>query len=193
MEDKKWSERVERVGVVHSPFRMATGTPVQNYASRGHEGGLDPAKECVEGVVVDPRGGRGTLEVDPRWEGALSDLAGLDRIWVIFWLDRSTPAKAKVLPYRDTVERGLFSTRAPSRPNPIGMSCVRLLGVAGRFVHVCELDILDGSPLLDIKPYVAEYDSFPDAKRGWLDEPSVKPGPLAADARFEREINSPPG
>jgi tRNA (adenine37-N6)-methyltransferase len=180
-----WTGTVIRVGTVHSPFAEATGTPVQNFAARVHGGGLGES-DLPPAPVVDVRGGRGTLEVVAEWEEALADLVGCDRIWVLFWIDRASPAKTKVVPYRDTRERGLFSTRSPARPNPIGISCVRLLGVAGRFVHVAELDILDGSPLLDIKPYVAEYDSFPEARRGWLEEPSVRQGAMWADGRFER-------
>ena len=125
------------------------------------------------------------MEIVPAWEPALGDLEGCDRIWLLFWADRASAPVARVVPYRDTRERGLFSTRAPARPNPIGLSCVRLLGIGGRFVHVEELDLLDGTPLLDIKPYVAQYDSFPDATLGWLREPTVIPGAMWADSRFE--------
>lgn len=193
MTDKKWVAGVEALGRVHSPFREATGTPVQNYAARDHLGGLTSPGPLPEAPIVDPSGGRGTLEVADAWREALADLDGFDRIWVLFWVDRAAPARTKVLPYRDSVERGLFATRAPARPNPIGISCVRLLGVAGRFVHVAELDILDGTPLLDIKPYVPEYDAFPEARRGWLGDATVTPGPMAADDRFERKVSSPPG
>lgn len=181
-----WSRSLGALGMVHSPFRQATGTPVQNYAARRQDGGrLDEPDPLPESPVVSEGGGRGTLEIVPEWEAALSDLGGCDRIWLLFWADRASEPKPMVVPYRDTRERGLFSTRAPARPNPIGMSCVKLLGIAGRYVHVSELDILDGTPLLDIKPYVAEYDSFPDAKRGWLDEPTARQGAMWADARFE--------
>jgi tRNA-Thr(GGU) m(6)t(6)A37 methyltransferase TsaA len=181
-----WSGAVTSIGVVHSPFLEATGTPVQNYAARGHEGGPAELVAMPEGPVVDVRGGRGTLEIVARWEGALADLEGCDRIWVLFWTHRAATAQAKVIPYRDTAERGLFSTRAPARPNPIGLSCVKVLGVVGRFVHVSEIDMLDGTPILDIKPYVPNYDSFPEARCAWLDEKSVRHGVVQADARFER-------
>ena len=173
------------IGTVHSPWLEPKGTPIQSYAAWQEEGGWPGGPE--DGIAAphrDRRGGRGTLEIVPEWEEALTDVESLSHLWVFFWLDRSTPAKAKVLPYRDTVERGLFSTRAPSRPNPIGISCVRVVSVRGRFVHVTGLDILDGTPILELKPYVPEYDSFPNAHRGWLESDTVRQGAMHADNRF---------
>jgi len=156
------------IGTVHSPFRQVAGAPVQPFAARTHLGGWDPVAEALpEAPFVQESGGRGTLEIIPEWQGALDDLEGFGRIWIAYWCHRIPPSQIKTRSSR--METGLFATRAPHRPNPIGLSCVRLLGVRGRFVHVAELDALDGSPLLDIKPYVPAYDSFPDVKTGWLD------------------------
>ena len=182
------SMTLEPIGTVHSPWLVPEGTPVQPYAAWLEEGGWQGGPEDDrEEVFVSRKGGRGCLEIVPQWEEALADLDGLTHIWVYFWIHRSKPAVPKVLPYRDTVERGLFSTRAPARPNPIGVSCVKLLSVRGRFVHVTGLDILDGSPLLEIKPYIPEYDAFPEAKRGWLESPTVRQGAMHADNRFLKE------
>ena len=74
-----------------------------------------------------------------------------------------------VTPYRDVVTRGLFATRAPARPNPIGLSAVRLLSIEGNTLQVEDVDMLDGTPLLDIKPYVPAFDSYPNARAGWVD------------------------
>jgi len=186
----EWTGSVAAIGRVHSPFLAATGTPVQNYAARVHEGGLDGTQDLSQYPCVSVQGGRGTLEIRTEWAQALDDVHGCDRIWVLFWVDRAATAKAKVIPYRDTQERGLFATRAPARPNPIGLSCVKVLGVAGRFVHVSEIDMLDGTPILDIKPYVAEADSFPEARCAWLQGASVKAGVVCADTRFERSAGS---
>ncbi len=90
----------------------------------------------------------------------------------------------RVIPYSDTAEHGVFATRAPARPNPIGMSSVRLIAIEGNVVRVAEVDILDGTPLLDIKPNIPLYDTYPIVRCGWFD--SVADGPVAADARFER-------
>ena len=185
MDNGDWKREVEAVGIVHSPFTKATGTPVQNFAARRHAGGAVASADLPEGPRRDEKGGTGTVEIVARWQEALADLDGCDRIWLLFWADRSAEPKPRVVPYRDTRERGLFSTRAPARPNPIGISCLHLLGIRGRFLHVDELDILDGTPVLDIKPYVPEYDCFPDARLGWLAEPTVRRGAMWADDRFE--------
>lgn len=137
------------IGIIRSPHRAATGTPVQPAY----------AEQC-EGQVI----------VDPEFEAGLNDLDGFERVWLIFWLDRSKAYRLQVVPYRDTRERGLFATRAPSRPNPIGLSVVRLLGREANVLRVSGVDMLDNTPLLDIKPYVPEFDAYPASRAGWLDE-----------------------
>lgn len=112
----------------------------------------------------------GVIEIYAEYRAGLSDLEGFERIWILFWMDRAKPYEMKVVPYRDVVFRGLFATRAPSRPNPIGISPVRLLEIdveAGR-LKVAGADMLDRTPILDIKPYSPEFDAFPTAKAGWL-------------------------
>lgn len=156
--------QLTQIGVVHSPFKAAAGTPVQPFCAGDAEG---------------------VIEVFDSYLDALRDLEGFQRIWVLFWCHRASEAKLTVIPYRDTVAHGLFATRAPARPNPIGLSTVRLLGISGNQVQVGELDILDGSPLLDLKPYVSQYDSYPAQRCGWLEGERTKKGGLVADARFE--------
>ena len=152
------------IGRIHSLYKQATGTPIQ------------PAR-AGESL--------GHAVLRPEFEDGLKDLAGFDRIWLIYWFDRASTAKMSVIPYRDTVQRGLFSTRVPARPNPVGMSCVRLLGIEGCLLRLGEVDILDGTPLLDIKPYVPQYDNYPVTHCGWLD--TVPDKPVVADDRFERK------
>jgi len=104
------------------------------------------------------------------FEHALEDLASWRLIWVLFWFDRNPSWRPKVLPPRSTSGRkGVFATRSPHRPNPIGLSVVRLERVDGLNVHILDSDMLDGTPVLDLKPYVAYTDSHPDAGSGWLD------------------------
>ncbi len=111
-----------------------------------------------------------TLEKQRNFEQALEDLKGFDRIWLIYQLHRNSNWKPKVMPPRGEKKRGLFATRSPHRPNPIGLSCVELIKVEGLHIWIGNHDLLDGSPILDIKPYIAYSDSFPDASQGWLEE-----------------------
>ena len=149
------------IGVIHSPFRAAPGTPIQPaYAGEAE----------------------GAVEVFPEFEAGLRDLAGFERIWLLYGFDRAGPARLRVVPFRDLVERGIFATRAPCRPTPIGLSCVRLVAIAGRRLTVAGVDVLDGTPLLDIKPYVPEFDAYPRSRAGWLDASPERQ--TRADARF---------
>jgi len=152
------------IGRIHSPFKQATGTPIQ------------PSRAGVA---------EGYIEIASPYSAALKDLEGFDRIWLIYWFHRAAAAKLTVIPYRDIVERGLFATRAPARVNPIGLSNVRLLGIEGTVLRIGDVDILDGTPLLDIKPYVPAYDNFPAARLGWVD--TVPDRPVLADDRFEKK------
>ena len=105
------------------------------------------------------------------FEHALEDLARWERIWVIFWFHQNSGWRPKVLPPRSVSGRkGVFSTRSPHRPNPIGMSAVRLERIEGLTLHILDADMLDGTPVLDLKPYVAYTDAHPDAGNGWLDD-----------------------
>jgi len=155
--------KVKPIGIIHSPFTQSAGMPIQPAVAGGAEG---------------------RVEVFPEYSPGLKDLEGFERIWLVYWFDRSADYKLLVRPYLDPAERGLFATRAPSRPNPIGISPVRLLGVEGNIIRIGDVDILDGTPLLDIKPYSPRFDVFKGARSGWLD--AAGPGG-AADDRFAKE------
>jgi len=152
------------IGVIHSEFRQQQGTPVQ---------------------PVFAGQARGWIELDPAYAEALQDLEGFERVWALYHLDRAAAFRPKVLPYLDRAERGLFSTRSPPRPNPIGLSVLRLVSVQGCRLEVEGVDILDGTPLLDLKPYVPEFDAFPPSRAGWFD--AAPRAHQTADARFERD------
>lgn len=160
---------VRPIGFVRSPFREKVEAPRQGATAAGVGA---------------------TIEVLPEHEHALADLEGFERIWVLFWFDRAEGGpKAKVLPPRSAVKRGVFATRSPHRPNPIGMSAVRLERVEGRVLHVRDVDLLDGTPVLDLKPYLPYADAFPDAKAGWLERGDPLPAwevrfSAAADAQL---------
>jgi len=155
------SIRINPIGVIHSSLINTDGAPIQPVFAKGCEG---------------------TVEVYGEFEEALLDLEGFERIWLLYWFDRASEFKAKVKPYVDDKWHGLFATRAPARPNPIGLSCVKLLSVKANILHVSELDILDGTPLLDIKPYIGKFDCFKVKRNGWLD--AVDKGNIKSDNRF---------
>lgn len=141
------------IGYIHTPYTDRYSAPRQPGVAR----------EGMEGVI-ELIGGN-------NFEQALEDLAGFDRIWVIYWFHRNPGWKPKVLPPRGTDrKRGVFATRSPHRPNPLGLSLLRLLDVRGRRLRVADVDLLDGTPIFDIKPYLPYADAFPDSETGWLDE-----------------------
>ena len=155
------------IGIIHSPFLEAAGTPIQTVYGSG-----------VEGKIL----------LNDFFAPALEDIEGFERIWLIYWMDRTGPFNPKVLPYRDTVEHGLFATRSPNRPNPVGMSVVRFLRREGAILFIADMDILDGTPLLDIKPYVPEFDCHPNSRAGWFDKAGVDR--RVADGRFHKQDSS---
>lgn len=141
------------IGWVSSPYQRRFGTPQQAAA-------VDSELEAV-------------LELDAERipETALTDLVGIERIWVLTFLHRSGTWGPLVRPPRGPrVRRSLFATRSPDRPNPVGLSAVQLVRVDGLRLHVRGVDLLDGTPILDIKPYVPYADAFPSSRAGWIDE-----------------------
>ncbi|MBU3678268.1 MAG: tRNA (N6-threonylcarbamoyladenosine(37)-N6)-methyltransferase TrmO [Candidatus Kapabacteria bacterium] len=117
------------------------------------------------------------VELYPRmnYEQALKDLEGCERVWLVTIFHKAENWKPLVLPPRGRIKRGVFATRSPHRPNPIGLTCVRLLGVTGLRLTVEDTDLLDGTPVLDIKPYLAYADAFPDSSLPWVDEQPPEP------------------
>ena len=130
-------------------------------------------------------GAAGRIELLPgrNYEHALSDLADWRYVWVLFWFDRNEGWRPKVLPPRSrTGRKGVFATRSPHRPNPLGLSALRLERVDGLTLHVSGVDMLDGTPVLDIKPYVAYTDAIADAGSGWLANAAAPQDPIPAFA-----------
>jgi tRNA-Thr(GGU) m(6)t(6)A37 methyltransferase TsaA len=149
------------IGVVHSPFTEKMQAPRQPGVAQSADGSIE-------------------LFAGHDFEHALEDLTTFRYIWILFWFDRAEGWRPKVLPPRSEKRRGVFATRSPHRPNPIGMSLVELVGVEGLVLTVKGLDLLEGTPVLDIKPYIPYADSRPDADHGWLDEAAIPRDPLAA-------------
>lgn len=140
--------RARAIGVIRSPWTMARGTPIQP-------------------VFAD--GARGQVVIDPSYAEALTDIEGFDRLWLIYWFDRAAPCRPLLTPYLDDCPHGVLATRSPARPNPIGLSAVRLVERRGCTLEVADLDVLDGTPLLDVKPYVPRFDAW-TGRAGWLDD-----------------------
>jgi tRNA-Thr(GGU) m(6)t(6)A37 methyltransferase TsaA len=150
------------IGIIHTPHTKIEGMPIQ--PSR--------AKDAA-----------GTIEVFHEYTDGLADLNGFSHIILLYHFHLCTGYQLKVVPFLDTEVRGLFSTRAPKRPNPIGLSVVRLLGIEKNMVSVLDVDILDGTPLLDIKPYVLEFDEPTNIRMGWLE--IARKRNILADSRFK--------
>jgi tRNA-Thr(GGU) m(6)t(6)A37 methyltransferase TsaA len=155
------------IGVIRTSFREPAGTPIQSVYGQNSAGQV---------VLHKP------------YDKALDDIEGFEHLWLIYWMNGVIEFRPRVVPYRDTQEHGLFATRSPCRPNPIGISVVRLLRRDGSTLHVTGIDIIDGTPLVDIKPYVPAFDSYPASRAGWFDNARVDR--RQADGRFHERINN---
>jgi tRNA (adenine37-N6)-methyltransferase len=152
------------IGIIRSPFLEPAGTPIQASGATGV---------------------RGTVHVDPEFVPGLDDLSGFSHIILIYQFHRAAAPRLRVVPFLDSREHGVFATRAPARPNPLGFSVVRLLSVDAGTLEIENVDILDSSPLLDIKPYVPAFDSWQVTSLGWLSECSESAVSTRSDDRFD--------
>ena len=157
---------IEPIGIIHSPWAGPEDMPIQPRGAKG-----------VRGSVV----------VDEVYREGLADLDGFSHIILVFHFHLAHGYRLRVVPFIDTVERGIFATRAPKRPNGIGMSVVKLLGVSDGVLEIENVDIVDGTPLLDIKPCVPHFDAAEDMRFGWLGEVLAKAESARADGRFDGE------
>jgi tRNA (adenine37-N6)-methyltransferase len=155
--------RIRPIGVITSPFTDRANMPIQPCGARG-----------VAGRVV----------IDEALAPGLKDLEKFSHIYLLYHFHMSRGFDLAVTPFMDPVERGLFSTRAPRRPNQIGLSIVRLERIEGNVLHILDVDVLDGTPLLDIKPYFRAFDAFPEAVSGWAESTQDGAGKVRSDDRF---------
>lgn len=155
--------QLQPIGLIHSPYSELEGMPIQPAAAAGVRGR----------VVLDPEYAQGT-----------QDLEGFSHLILVYYFHRARPHRLLVKPFLDDQQRGLFATRAPSRPNPIGISVVKLLAVQDRILEVEGLDVLDGTPLLDIKPYIPDFDHPGDVRVGWLESQRDQIPGKKSDERF---------
>ncbi len=153
------------IGIIHTPFSTPEGTPIQPQGAAGVQGTVEVFSEFVDG---------------------LADLQGFSHIFLIYHFHLAKPFALQVKPFLDDKSRGLFATRAPSRPNPIGVSIVELIDIENSILHIRDIDVVDQTPLLDIKPYVPDFDARETNKIGWLEDKTKKIKKTIADRRFSR-------
>ena len=153
----------QAIGLICSPFKDLEGMPIQS-ASKAS--------------------GPGKVEIFPEYQEGLKDLDGFSHIILLYHMHATREQALTVTPFLDTSPRGIFATRAPTRPNPIGLSIVKLIRVEGGVLYVDDLDVLDGTPLLDLKPYVPEFDHRPEARIGWLENAKGEVTGKTSDDRF---------
>lgn len=151
------------IGIIHSLFKEPQGTPIQPASAKGVEGSVELFSQYAEG---------------------LKDLEGFSHLHLIYHFHLVSDYSLTVRPFMDEQQRGLFATRAPTRPNPIGFSIVSLIGIEEGILHVQDVDILDGTPLLDIKPYVPQMDIREADKIGWMENKVDELSELRDDGRF---------
>lgn len=151
------------IGVVHSPFKEPKNVPIQAAASKGTEG---------------------TIEIYPQYVEGLTDLDGFSHIILLYHLHLIRETSLMVKPFLDDRLRGVFATRAPARPNRIGFSVVKLQRIEGNILHISSLDIIEGTPVLDIKPYIPAFDCVQAEKIGWFTDKIVKLDAARDDGRF---------
>jgi len=151
------------IGIVESPYASREGMPIQPTGGQGVRGRIRVFEEYVEG---------------------LQDLNGFSHIILIYHFHLTRETRLVVTPFLDTTPRGVFATRSPNHPNPIGLSIVRLLEVKVNTLEIEDLDIVNGTPLLDIKPYVPAFDHRQPERLGWLAKAGEGVGRVRADKRF---------
>jgi len=153
----------EAIGLIFSPFKDLEAMPIQ------------PTSEASA---------PGRVEIFPDYVKGLKDVDGFSHLILLYYMHAIRKQALIVTPFLDSSPRGIFATRAPTRPNPIGLSIVKLIRVDGGVLHVDDLDVLDGTPLLDLKPYVPEFDHRPEARIGWLEKAKGEIKLKTADDRF---------
>jgi tRNA (adenine37-N6)-methyltransferase len=154
---------VNPIGFIRSPFSNLEGMPIQPTGAAGVQG---------------------RVELLPEYRAGLKDIEGFSHLILLYLFHRSSGFQLDVVPFLDNQPRGLFATRAPRRPNPIGLSIVRLDSVENGILHVQDVDILDGTPLLDIKPYVPVFDRRDQVRTGWLEQSGNAVAAQKSDSRF---------
>jgi tRNA-Thr(GGU) m(6)t(6)A37 methyltransferase TsaA len=156
---------MKAIGTIHTPFDKLEDMPIQ-------------PKGAAEVI--------GTIELEEQYTEGLADLKGFSHIYLLYQFHMAQRTALTVTPFMDTTPRGVFATRSPLRPNHIGISIVKLIGVENNIVTVQAIDILNGSPLLDIKPYIAAFDAVQQSRSGWMKSSEDEVADKRSDLRFVR-------
>lgn len=151
------------IGTIHTPFSNLENMPIQP------KGAIDVS---------------GHIELLPEYAAGLQDLDGFSHIYLIYQFHKATRTELTVTPFMDTTKRGVYSTRSPIRPNHIGLSLVQFISVEENIVNIKGVDILNGTPLLDIKPFIPAFDQVKGAKSGWMTKPETEVASRRSDNRF---------
>ena len=154
---------IEPIGIIHTPFQQLNNMPIQPVGAKD-----------IEGEAV----------VDDAYQGGLKDLEGFSHIYLIYLFHKADKTKLHVVPYLDTVERGVFATRSPLRPSHIGLSLVELITVNDNMLTFRGVDMLDGTPLLDIKPYIPRFEANESVRTGWIQSRAKTIENMRSDERF---------
>lgn len=152
------------IGIIHSPFHNLEEMPIQ------------PTSDASES---------GSVEIYPDYVNGMKDLEGFSHIYLVYHFHLARQSNLLVTPFLDKESRGVFSTRAPRRPNSIGLSLVEVVRIDRNFIQVAKIDVLDGTPLLDIKPYVPEFEYVHDVRIGWLEKGRGQISIRKSDDRFK--------
>ncbi|MFH2129360.1 MAG: tRNA (N6-threonylcarbamoyladenosine(37)-N6)-methyltransferase TrmO [bacterium] len=158
--------KFQPIGIIHSPFNDIKGMPIQPTGAKGIAGSVEIYESYVQGLM---------------------DLEGFSHIILLYHLHKVQSFSLIVMPFLDTKEHGIFATRAPKRPNPIGFSIVKLNSVQGNVLQIENVDILNNTPLIDIKPYLPEFDQHPADRLGWYEAVKGKVKNHRSDNRFREQ------
>ncbi len=155
--------QIEPIGIIHTPFKKLGQMPIQPKGAKS--------------VIA-------TLEIDKEYTLGLKDLEGFSHIYLIYYFHEAVRTELEVIPFMDTQERGVFATRSPLRPSHIGLSITKVLSIDDNIVTIKGIDVLDGTPLIDIKPYIPQFDGVNGVKTGWMNKSRSEVNTARSDERF---------
>ncbi len=156
---------INSIGIIHTPFNDIKGMPIQPLAAEGVKGHIELFPKYIEGLI---------------------DLMGFSHITLLYQLHKINGYDLMVKPFMDNTEHGIFATKSPKRPNAIGLSTVKLLGIENNVIHIEMVDMFNGTPLIDIKPFFSKFDNRTNTKSGWLDiQGNIPIRELRSDERFK--------